>query len=268
MPFNIQSCRRKFIPLTILCAVTVGVSPSSAQGSDAERPGTNAVSETAGGDDEVPIASTLLAGVIHQLPPDPIRVTGKLLVRRLRGVPVKTYGFELIARWGEDVPHTQYTIFDAFGDPLERLELTHGVPPRVRHAVGGGDLAEVPVVALGRQIQQSDISWMDLTLSFLWWTDAHHEGEESVRTFDCYIIRVNRPPDEPGPYHSVRLWISKKAGMMLRAEGLDATGKPIRQLWVHSVHKVDGAWMVENMEIQSPPAVQRTKLSIAEVERL
>jgi len=266
VPLEIKTCCRQFISLAVCATALAGTTPP-VHGSDPERFGTNAIAEPSPDDDEVPIASTLLESVIRQLPADPIRVTGKLLVRRHRGVPVKTYGFELIARWGDNEPHTQYTIFDAFGAPLEQLSLTHTTPPRVTYAAGA-ELTPVPIGSMGRQIQQSDISWLDLTLSFLWWTDAYHEGEESVRTFDCYIIRVNRPPDEPGPYHSVRLWISKKAGMMLRAEGLDISGNPIRQLWVQNVQKIDGAWMVKDMEIQSPPAVQRTKLSITEVERL
>lgn len=218
-------------------------------------------------DDEVPIAAALLAGVVQQLPPDPIRVTGSLLVRRRRGVPINTYGFELIARWGDRTPQAQYTISDAFGDPIERLSLTFGPEPVIDYAAGN-PLVPQPIVSLARPIQASDITWMDLTLSFLWWTDARLEGEDSVKGFDCHVIRVNAPPDQPAAYKSVRLWISKKAGMMLRAEGLDADDKPIRRLWINSVQKIDDAYMIKDMEIQKYPAVQRTKLSIDEVEHL
>jgi len=218
-------------------------------------------------DDDVPIAAALLAGVINQLPREPIRVTGTLLVRRRRGVPISTYGFELIARWGDAIPRTRYTILDAFGEPLERLELTHGESPTYDYAVGN-PLESRPVYTLDRPVQSTDITWMDLTLSFLWWTDARLEGEDSVKGFDCHVIRINAPPDQQGPYKSVRLWIGKKAGMMLRAEGLDADDKPIRRLWINSVKKIDDAYMIKDMEIQKYPAIQRTKLSIAEVERL
>jgi hypothetical protein len=218
-------------------------------------------------DDEVPIAAALLAGVVQQLPPDPIRVTGELVVRRMRGVPIKTYGFELVARWGDSTPQTQYTIRDAFGDPIEQLTLTHGSNPVVAYAAGN-PLVPQPIVSLARPIQASDITWMDLTLSFLWWTDARLEGEDSVKGFDCHVIRVNAPPAQQGPYKSVRLWIGKKAGMMLRAEGLDGDDRPVRRLWINSVQKIDEAYMIKDMEIQKYPAVQRTKLSIAEVERL
>jgi len=226
--------------------------------------------ETAAADpaeDEPPPAGALLLGVIRQLPPDPIRVTGELLVRRRRGVPVATYGFELIARWGALTPQSRYTIRDSFGRTLEQLTLTHGETP-VFHYATGDPLVATPLHSLARPIQESDITWMDLTLSFLWWTDARHETEESARGFDCYVIRVNAPQDQPGPYRSVRLWISKNAGMMLQAEGLDGDGQPVRQLWVRSVRKLDDAWMIKDMEVQHYPAVHRTKLHIAEVEPL
>lgn len=218
-------------------------------------------------DDEVPLAAALLAGVVQQLPRDPIRITGELLVRRQRGIPLATYGFELLARWGDRSPESTYTIRDAFGQTLEQLTLTHGETPTFHYAAGS-PLVPAPLDSLARPVQGSDITWMDLTLSFLWWTDARHETQDSVRGFDCYVILVNAPPSQPGPYNSVRLWISKKGGMMLRAEGLDAAAKPIRQLWVRSVKKLDDAWMIKDMEIQKVPAVQRTKLSISEVERL
>jgi hypothetical protein len=218
-------------------------------------------------DDEIPIAEALLAGVVKQLPPDPIHVTGRLFVRQRRGVPIQTYGFELIARWGESTPQAQYTILDAFGDPLERLSIAYGATPIIEYETGS-PLKPVPIQSLARPIQATDITWMDISLSFLWWSNASLEGEDRVKGFDCDVIRVTAPPDRPAVYKSVRLWISKKAGMMLRAEGLDINGDPIRRLWINSVQKIDDAYMIKDMEIQRYPATQRTKLSIDEVKRL
>lgn len=218
-------------------------------------------------DDDVPIADTLLAGVVQQLPPDPIRVTGSLLVRRRRGVPIKTYGFELIARWGASTPEAQYTIHDSFGEPLERMTITYGEKPVIKYEAGS-PLKPLPIQSLARPVQATDVTWMDISLSFLWWSDAQFEGDASVKGFDCYVIRVAAPPDRPAVYNSVRLWISKKAGMMLRAEGLDINGDPIRRLWINSFKKFDDGSMVKDMEIQKYPAVQRTKLTVDEVKRL
>ncbi len=247
------------------CMAAMLVSSGSLKSDEWSRPELAAAGEPS--DEEPPPASALLLGVVRQLPPHPIRVTGELLVRRRRGVPVAVYGFELIARWGAQTPQSQYTIRDAFGRTIEQLSLTHGETPVFQYAAGD-PLVPAPLHSLAKPVQESDITWMDLTLSFLWWTDARYESEDSVRGFDCYVIRVNAPPNQSGPYHSVRLWISKNAGMMLQAEGLDGDGQPVRQLWVRSVRKLDESWMIKDMEIQKYPALQRTKLHIAEVESL
>ncbi len=251
--------------MTVFVAVAL-VACGTLSGADLFRP----ESPVAGADpseDEPPPASALLLGVIQQLPPHPVQITGELLIRRRRGVPVATYGVELTAQWGALAPRSAYTIRDAFGQVLEQLEIIHGETPVFKYAAGDPPVP-APMHSLGRAIQESDITWMDLTLSFLWWTDARHETTDSVRGFDCHVILANAPPGQPGPYQQVRLWISKSAGMMMQAEGLDAAGKPLRRLWVRSVRKLDDAWMIKDMEIQKYPAVQRTKFTIAEVERL
>lgn len=189
-------------------------------------------------------------------------------MRRRRGIPINTYGFDLTARWGDQTPQSQYTISDSLGRPLERLTLVHGPDPVVEYE-SGDPLTKQPFTSLARPIQNTDITWMDLTLSFLWWQKATFEEEDSVKGFDCYVIRATAPEDvDDVVYKSVRVWISKKAGMMLRAEGLDANGKPIRRLWINSVQKIDDAYMIKDMEIQKYPTRQRTKLTIDTVERL
>ncbi len=218
-------------------------------------------------EDEPPPAGALLLGVVEQLPPDPIRIAGELLVRRRRGVPVATYQVELIARWGARNPQSSYTIRDAFGSVLEQLQIEHSETPSIQYAVGDPPVP-ASIQSLARPVQQSDISWMDLTLSFLWWTDARHEGSDSVRGFECYVIRVYPPEGLATPYRSVRLWIGRQAGMMMQAEGLDHNEKPVRRLWVRSVRKMEDSWMIKDMEFQHYPAVQRTRFHIDEVKRL
>lgn len=212
-------------------------------------------------------ATALLQGVTRQLPPDPVRITGELLVRRRRGVPVATYGFELDAHWGAVPPQARYTISDALGAPLEQLTILHATPAILQYKTGT-PLKPAPLTSLAQPIQQTDISWIDLTLAYLWWPEAVYAGEASIFNFDCDIIDVSAPPEDEGPYASVRLWIARSNNMMLQAEGRDHTGRPIRQLWVRSVRKLDEAWMIKDMEIQRLPAVQRTRLHVEEIQPL
>ena len=216
---------------------------------------------------EPPPAHVILRDVVRQLPPDPIRITGELLVRRRRGVPVATYRFEMTTRWGDEHPRSDTLIRDALGRTLERLSLSHGATPVLHH--GTDDLPDgIPVQSLASPVQDTDISWMDLTLSFLWWTDARHVGRESILNFDCHVLDVFPPPDSAGPYARVRLWITRNSNMMIEAVGFDSADKPVRRLWIRSVKKIDDAWMVKEMEVQAYPVIHRTKLHIEDVERL
>jgi hypothetical protein len=123
------------------------------------------------------------------------------------------------------------------------------------------------------RIQESDITWADLTLSFLWWRTASMAGEETVRGYSCYIVDVV-PPESVSttntntgmPYASVRLWIEKKNRVMLQAEGRAKDGTPVRTMWVKSVKKINERWMIKDMEIQGYPDVHRTRLHIEDVQ--
>jgi hypothetical protein len=215
---------------------------------------------------ERPNADRLMRDVIAQLPSEPLSVSGTLLVRRQRGIPIATYNFQLESNWGANPPYAQYTISDAFGDTLERLKITHGATNSI-HYFRGESLTPAKLHSMSSPIQRTDISWMDLSLSFLWWTGGKIIGEDSVLTIDCYIIIVNAPPGDTSQYKSVKLWISRKTHMLLQAEGLDTKGKTIRRLWVRSCKKIDKQWMIKTMEIQKYPAFHRTKLRVKTVKK-
>lgn len=211
-----------------------------------------------------PSADHLLQDVVTQLPSDPITVSGNLLVRRRRGMPVATYLFELKANWGSNPPQATYTIDDSFGQTLEQLTITHGSQNSYQYSTGD-PLQSATLESLSASIQQTDLSWMDLTLAFLWWTGGEIIGEESIRTFDCYIINVNAPANTKSTYSNVKIWISKKSHLMLKAEGYNAKNKLVRRLWIKSCKKIKDQWMIKDMEIQKYPKKQITKLRVLNI---
>jgi hypothetical protein len=239
-----------------------------------------------------PSANQLLRDVVAGLPMDPIHVSGELLVRKRRGVPVASFGFELDADWGATPAQASYRIRDAFGQTLEQLTITHDRDTAYQYATGDPlQPAELP--NLSGSIQGTDLSWIDLTLAYLWWPGGKIAGEESIRSFDCYIVDIpapgngsqrsgvrgqkseteitphspqSTPPSPQSTYSRVRLWIGKKARMMLQAEGYDANDEIVRRLWVRSCKKVDDQWIIKDMEVQHYPVVHRTKLRVNEVK--
>lgn len=210
-------------------------------------------------------ADQLLQDVVRQLPSSPIKVSGNLMVRRRRGVPVANYRFELNADWGKAPPQATYRIDDNFGSPLEQLTIIHESKNKYVYSCGD-PLQESTLKRLSTPIQKTDLTWTDLTLSFLWWRGGKIVGEESIRTFDCYIILIPAPGKSESAYDSVKVWISKKTHLMLKAEGYNTQNDLVRRLWVKSCKKINGEWMIKDMEIQKYPKTQMTKLRVLNIE--
>lgn len=204
--------------------------------------------------------------VVAGLPSEPLVISGSLTVRKKRGVVIGDYLFEMLSGWGETPPWARYLIMDMEGRTLEQLKAIHRPDGGTDVEYTGGE-AQKPVRLndLTRIIENTDISWMDLTLSFLWWRGGSITGEEELKGFDCLIVDIPRPAGVGGEYALVRLWIEKKIKVLLQAEGYDANGRIVRRLWIKSCKKIDGRWMIKDMEIQGNPAEHRTKLRVDNV---
>lgn len=221
----------------------------------------------------------ILDAVVARLPTAPLDIHGDITVRKRRGVVLQVLKFDMALNWGASPSSALYTIRDSFGKELENMLIQQSRDTGVRVAYHAGDVeAAAQNLPLHTQIQETDISWADLTLAFLWWPNSRIVGQDNVRGRDCHVLEVPAPSD-PGnradsareksktgrPYTSVRIWVDRDMMMMLQAVGLDADGEPIRKLWVKSLKKIDGHWMIKDMEIQSFPPIHRTRLRIREV---
>lgn len=227
-----------------------------------------------GGSQEFSDADAILGEVVARLPAEPLLITGDLTIRRPRGVPVQQLRFDMHLRWGQSPPIATYVIRDAFGRELEAMDVVRQDDGTAHFVHKLADAAAGPVVGAAppAPIQQSDLTWTDLSLSFLWWRQATLVGEAEVKGRACLIIdipspemNVDSPPDGQESYARVRVWVDREMLMLLRAEGYGRTGTLLRSLWVHSFKKIDERWMIKDMEIQSYPILHRTKLRIQEV---
>ncbi|MGQ9661722.1 MAG: outer membrane lipoprotein-sorting protein [Kiritimatiellia bacterium] len=231
---------------------------------------------------ELPIGASarpLLDAVLANLPREPLMIRGDAIVRRQKGLVVTQFAFEMLLQWGAEPVEARYTLFDPLGRTLEQLTISRprGQSPRFVYA-RGDPLVPADLPDLYSAVQGSDFSWMDLSLSFLWWPEGTVIGKEEVRGRECYLVELNNPEDSsagsnqeqarvvrPG-YVRVVLWVDCQFAMLLQAEGYDAAGKPVRCLWVKSLKKVEERWMVKDMEVQQFPPVHRTRLYVRDVE--
>ena len=212
--------------------------------------------------------TNLLRNVVARLPQESLAISGQLHVRRARGIPVANYGFEMRINWGDTPPGATYTISTTDGIPLEQLSLTRLTDGEAQcRYFEGATLEPKDAPPLSNAIRDTDISWTDLTLDFLWWPRCVLVGEDSVRGRAAIVADVY-PPDglaQP-PYARVRVWIDQQAFFLLRAQGYNAQDTLKRELWVKSFKKIDDRWMIKDLEVQRYPSKQRTKLRVYHAE--
>ncbi|MBL7076447.1 MAG: outer membrane lipoprotein-sorting protein [Kiritimatiellae bacterium] len=249
---NRTSRSRMAIALAALTAVAIAPTQATADPSDADTD-----------PDEPPItADGLLDDVLRRFPRDPLDIHGEMVVRKRRGVELSRVTFNMEVDWGADPARFRYRVLDDEGDVRRELllQLRPGGRPEVTRGTG-------EEMALDSVIESTDLTWADLSLSFLWWRGGRIVGTDQAKGRDCYLVDVPAPAwgvDSTG-YSRVRLWVDQSLHMLLRADGFDENGKHVRSLWVRSLKKTEGRWMIKDMEVQGYPSIHRTRLRIHSV---
>lgn len=208
----------------------------------------------------VPGAAALMESVVAQLPREALTISGDISVTRRHGVVVRNLLFEMRLDFGAEPPAARYTMRDALGKNLAQLTMTRR-GARVQFAYEAGDpprAADIPDMAA--PVLDTDMTWQDLTLSFLWWRKGAVLGDDVVKGRACHIVELQAPAGEPAG--KVKLWIDKQIPMMLQAEAFDAKDRKVRSLWIKSFKKIKGRWMVREMEIQQESQSHRTHITI------
>jgi hypothetical protein len=226
-----------------------------------------AMPSAAPADSELPEASALLARVIGALPDIPLLIEGDLQARDRHGTADARLNVEMLLDWQDAPPTARYTLRDAFGGARSHLAITWpaGQAAEFRY-FEGQPLQAAPLPDLVANIGGTDISWMDLSLSFLWWPGAVIRGEEDVRGRSCYVLDVPAPEGAFAGCSGVRLWIEPRIPIMLRAEAYDQQDAPIRRMEVKSFKKINDRWVIKDIELTSFPSRHKTFLRVRDVQ--
>ena len=154
-------------------------------------------------------------------------------------IPFQLSMREGTARWQFSEP--LQTIVLRLGDDDATLEET---TPDGKHKVSGSKLND--------PVRDSDITYEDLSLRFLYWKDAKVEGDQKILLTDSWQLLVQPPSAGSSSYSKVRLWIGKDNGALLKAEAYGRDGKLARLFRVVSGQKLDdGLWILKSMRIES-----------------
>jgi len=258
----------------LTCTLIFGMSPGEARANSSdnvarwtgEAPATTEV--TAAAQSTANPAAALMAEALDRLPTVPISMKGRLTMRRPRGFASKEFDFHVMANWAVDPPVIQYAVYDLKGNLLEQVAAQGGVNPQLMR-VTGPQLAPAPAPAWNERIQGSDVTWLDVSLGFLWWKNPRLVGEEKVKGRLCDIVEVDPPLPIPG-CDRVRIFLDRELKVLMRAEELNTVGQTTRRMWVRSVKRMqddsgEERWMVRDLEVETHGSGHRTRLHINEV---
>lgn len=195
---------------------------------------------------ELPTVDALMSNLMARLPSKPISLSGDLVTTPDEGKKTRlTISIQL--RYPREAT---YTIGDAFGKPLEQLTVLRDNGRVSFLYLTGEPMRGAPAPALDQPIQNTALSWMDLTLGFLWWNGGQIIGQEENRGQPCYVLDRHAPVGAMVPYASVRIWVDKRVSMLLQAQGYDKLANLTRRLAVKSFKKINHEWMIKDLEVE------------------
>jgi len=137
----------------------------------------------------------------------------------------------------------------SFTNPTEALRLTLNDNGSNLTLQAGDRERTISGARLNESVRGTDITYQDLALRFLYWKNSRIEGEQNVRTFPCWMILLQQ--NNPNiAYASVRVWVAKQNGALLRAEAFDAQSRLVKKFEVISGQKIEGKWFLKQMRIE------------------
>ena len=204
-----------------------------------------------------------------RLPDRPLSIAGRLALQDRSPRTIRYWNVSATVQLGEKEMSACYTVSDALGATLEQFKVHRepGMKPRFEYAAGN-PLQPAPAPDLFAKVQESSVTWADLTLPFLWWTGGRVVGTDSAKGRDCFLVEVNAPAGEMKTPGYLRLWIDTQYRMLIRADECGPDGALRRRLTVQSFRKVDDEWMIKEISVDETGARYRSMFSLREIRKL
>lgn len=214
-------------------------------------------------------AAELLNACARMIPLEPLVLKGEMIVRKERGIELATHRFQLMTDWGATPPSAECLLLDAAGTTVvERVVLVRPENGEAEIKLYQGlEQEEFTSISYAGRIRGTDMTWLDLTLDFLWWKDVRFADQPEGKCRlgrSCYILVVV-PPRPVAGCSAMRIWVDKQIKCIMQAEQLNPQGDTVRRMWVQRVKKMDDRWMIRHMEIETIGSGHRTKLLVDDV---
>ena len=157
-----------------------------------------------------------------------------------------------------------------FSNPPETLKLQLTDSGSILSDADAAGRQDLSGSKLQEPVRGTDITYEDLSLRFIYWKNAKLNGEQRVRAITCSIVDV-QPPSRNTAYSTVRLWIAKDRGALIKAEGFDWQGKLAKRFEIISGQRVEEKTIfkqirIERINASTGKVVSRTYLELDPVE--
>jgi len=213
-------------------------------------------------------AAQILSACTKIIPTERLLLKGTLSVFKVRGIPLAEYPYKLLMDWGANPPTAECLLLDAQGTSLvQRAVMTRPAGKQAQIKLySGPEQKPEETPSYSARILGTDMTWLDLTLDFLWWKDARFDDTprgDSLTGRDCDILVAVPPGPIPG-CSAVRVWVDRQLRCVMQAEQLGPQGDAVRKMWVQRVKKIEDRWMIRDMEIETLNSGHRTRLFVDE----
>ena len=206
-------------------------------------------------------ANAILKQVLAQFPTHPLELDGSLLIKNKKGFIIYSYRFNATVNINTSTPTAKYSFFIPEAKSFLTLDTVLHPDGSVKTIFRKGLPAkEVDAPPLDSPILGSDITWENLSLQFLKWTNAVYVASDTVLGLHCSIIKLY-PTSYRDTVH-YKIWVADKNHALMRFEEYDADNKLKRTIWIKSLKKVDNGFTVKDLEAESFPVIHRTKIKI------
>ena len=147
----------------------------------------------------------------------------------------------------------------SFSNPAEVVQLRLGENGARLDLVLQNSTKKFSSSRLDDRIGGTAVTYGDLALKFLYWPNAQVIGADTLRTRNCWKLRLTAPSKE-SPYATVLLWVDKESGALMRMEGYDWKGQLAKRFEVVSAQKIGGRWFLKQMRIEEmEPGTNKVK---------
>lgn len=124
----------------------------------------------------------------------------------------------------------------------------------------GGKTKKFPVRKISQPIADTDVSYEDLALKFLYWPNPSIAEEVKINRQDCWRIHM-RNPEKSGRYREISVYVSKRHRALMRVIGYGPrpAAVALKQFEITKLMKVNDSYTVKTMKVSSFNENRRVK---------